>query len=78
MVEKSRCYDLICNETRDITKVKRKACVMRLVIMDGCESPEVIIDMSLTEGLDAEIISNHILAVLSRNALRQQSFRTSV
>ena len=53
-VQKSGCYALICDETWDITVVKRLACVLRFVNMDSCEPTEAILDKSLAEGLDVE------------------------
>ena len=44
--------------------------MLRFVDMDSCEPTEALLDMSPAEGLDAESISNHILAVLSRNTVQ--------
>ena len=69
-VERSRCYAFICDETKDITKIERLACVLRFVDMDNYEPTEALLDISAGDGLDAESISNHIFAVLSRNSVQ--------
>ena len=38
--------------------------------MESCEPNEAPLDMFPAEGLDAESVSNHILAVLSRNTVQ--------
>ena len=63
-VEKVGCYALICDETRDIKKVERLACVLRFVNMDSCETTEALL-------LKGWMLRVSLIAVVSRFLIRE-------